>query len=486
MSGFRQVNANLHILSPIHIGAGVELDPLSYVLREDKLYLIDLYRWVEDHPNAEELTATIETNDFPKIRKYIAESFDPGYEEIILDRIPIISDVIKQQYNDAIYKKGSLQQALINFMTRNEITKTAYIPGSSIKGAIRTAIGNSFVKPAKITTKDGYKKSYDKKIYGNPKEDPMKYLKISDIPLSTNNTGIYEAQEHSLSKKQLTPKGAYEATDNLCMNRKPVVYPLRLMLSDQLKIQNQKIDPAALIHMLHAFYTPKFKEEYRKFYAAADNNTQQEMDLLNLVAATMKTNETLIRIGHFSHVECVSFDDVPQPKTRKGKDGKFLPWGTTRTLADGKYPFGWAKIEIIDESVKSEPRQDTDWPFNAETIRQNMERQEEQKKEIEQARQKAEEKRLAEEKRAAELAAMTPEERLIAEANGPEANDEKLNQLSNRLEDLPEPLKKEAAQLLKEHWQKQNKWVKKDFSTKQWQKWRDKINTIKAILGENC
>ncbi len=486
MSGFRQITAKLHILSPLHVGAGLELDPLSYVLKDDELYLIDLYQWIEQHPDAEELSATIETNDLPAIRKYIAESFTPCHQEIILDRIPIISDVVKKQYRDAVYKKGSLQQALINFMTRNEITKTAYIPGSSIKGAIRTAIGNSFVKPAKVTTKDGYKKSYDKKIYGNPKEDPMKYLKISDVPLNRKNTGIYEAQEHSLAKKQLTPKGAYEATDSLCMNREPVVYPLRLMLSDKLIVQNKKIDPATLIQMLHNFYTPKFKEEYEKFYSSTDKTTKEEMDLLNLAAATMKTNETLIRIGHFSHVECVSFDEVRQPKTRKGKDEKFLPWGTTRTLADGKYPFGWAKIEIIDESVKSGPRQNTDWPFDVGIIRQSMAKRKEEQQEAEQARQQAEEKRLAEEKRQEELAAMSPEERLIAEAKGSETDEETFNQVYNQLDEMPEPLKREAAGLLKQHWQGQNKWEKKNFSTKQWKKWRDKINTIKAILGENC
>jgi CRISPR type III-A-associated RAMP protein Csm5 len=39
-------------------------------------------------------------------------------------------------------------------MIRNELDMTAYLPGSSIKGSIRTALANRFVKVAGVTSKD--------------------------------------------------------------------------------------------------------------------------------------------------------------------------------------------------------------------------------------------------------------------------------------------------------------------------------------------
>jgi hypothetical protein len=63
---------------------------------------------------------------------------------------------------------------------------------------------------------------------------------------------------------------------------------------------------------------------------------------------------------------------VRNPKTRKGKDGKFLPYGQTRTLANGLYPFGWAKLEFTD--LPSEPRPQQRWPFPLE--KQNLKRPE--------------------------------------------------------------------------------------------------------------
>lgn len=50
----------------------------------------------------------------------------------------------------------------------------------------------------------------------------------------------------------------------------------------------------------------------------------------------------LLRIGHYSHVECMTITDN-MPETRMQK-GRLLPFGTTRTLADGIYPFGWIRL----------------------------------------------------------------------------------------------------------------------------------------------
>jgi len=82
---------------------------------------------------------------------------------------------------------------------------------------------------------------------------------------------------------------------------------------------------------------------------------------MSKVVADLQTNETLIRIGHFSHVECITLDEVRKPRTRRGRDGRPLPWGKTRTLANGIYPFGWAKLEFLDLETKSRPEKD--WPF---------------------------------------------------------------------------------------------------------------------------
>ena len=164
---------------------------------------------------------------------------------------------------------------------------------------------------------------------------------------------------------------------------------------------------------------PKFIEEHEKFYKDESyKDIRQAIAPLNMEALRLKTNEAFARIGHFSHVECVTLDSVHKPKTRM-KDGKPLPWDKTRTLANGLYPFGWVNL-------KSEPRTQTDWPFSFQELENIIQAKKESiikaNKVVEVAAKharEAAEKWLAEEKRKAALEAMSSEERDIATVNDP-------------------------------------------------------------------
>ncbi|MDH7600429.1 MAG: hypothetical protein QHH07_12480 [Sedimentisphaerales bacterium] len=46
-----------------------------------------------------------------------------------------------------------------------------------------------------------------------------------------------------------------------------------------------------------------------------------------------------LRIGRFSHIECVTVDNYRQPGGRAAK----LGWGRTRTLSGGTMAMGWVK-----------------------------------------------------------------------------------------------------------------------------------------------
>jgi hypothetical protein len=368
-------------------------------------------------------------------------------------------------------------------MTRNDITREPYIPGSSIKGAIRTAVANRFVKSAGVTGEDimpPKNPGYNKKIFGEKIEkNPMKNLKIADVSLTGAGSFIYEAKEHS-SKPDKTPKGCFEASISLCETDSPIVLPMHTAFAPLKFAQlNKTVDLQGLVDCLYDFYMPKYTNEYDNFYSN-QKHIQEAIAPISLAAVNLKSNESFIRIGHFSHVECVTFDDVRAPRTRKG-------YGKTRTLANGIYPFGWAKLEFAD--LPARPRPDREWPFPVDTVKQHAKarleaakKAEADKIQAEKRKKEAQEKRIADAKRKTELDLMPPEKRLITIAKEAGAKEETFNQIVNQLDDFPGPLKLEAAELLKQRWQAQKKWVKKDFSNKQWKKWRDKINKVKAIL----
>ena len=143
---YTHYRVNLHVLSPIHVGAGQELDPFSYVIRDRTLFMIDLIKWMEVYPEQDKLYHMMDSDNFANIRSFIAENFNA--ENAIRCAIPVDNPKLLDTYRRAIQKKDPKNQVLISPMTRNEISTEAYIPGSSIKGAIRTAIANHFVKKA--------------------------------------------------------------------------------------------------------------------------------------------------------------------------------------------------------------------------------------------------------------------------------------------------------------------------------------------------
>jgi CRISPR type III-A-associated RAMP protein Csm5 len=357
----KQYRVNLHILSPVHIGTGQELDPFAFIIRGETLFLIDLVKWMENYPEKNQLYRMMDSDNYANIRSFIAEQMD--LRDSVLCTIPVDSSKLLKTYSTVIREKNPRNQVLISPNARNDVTKSAYIPGSSIKGSIRTAVANHFVKKAGVTVRDSKgRNDYSRKIFGQISNDPMRWMKLSDVSLGKSGTVILEAKKYPLNpNKPLTPKGHVEAAQSLCHTGKEFVYPLRFSMAP-FELHGTKVDPGFVVDALYRFYMPKYEEEYVKFYNSEwSKGIQQGILPMSKLVVGLKTNETLIRIGHYSHVECVTLDGVRKPRTRNGRDGKPLPWGKTRTLANGIYPFGWAKLEFLD--LEAEPRPERDWPF---------------------------------------------------------------------------------------------------------------------------
>ena len=229
----------------------------------------------------------------------------------------------------------------------------AYLPGSSLKGAFRTAVGNAHVDLAHVTDRDGHRMVYNERIFGRIREDVFKFLKIGDMVLPSNGTQLVEPLEVSRNpdKLQGPPKNFVEATHSLgsggemrASTRLLLHIPNSLAGSQAVK----RLDIPSLFGWLNAFYLPKYRDEMRKFYTLP--HLARVKATLAAVTARVEAVEkqqeaaALVRVGHFSHVECVTFDGVRQPKG-KVFGGKNV-YGTTRTLAGGEVPFGWVLIRV--------------------------------------------------------------------------------------------------------------------------------------------
>lgn len=153
-----------------------------------------------------------------------------------------------------------------------------------------------------------------------------------------------------------------------------------------------------------------------------------------------------------------------------------MPSGTTRTLADGLYPFGWARLSVIsaeEYAAACRQREEHDAAFLAERAQRYHETI---KKREEMARQKAEKVRAEQERleaevaRQAALAAMSSEERLISIIESESGSENQAVELYGKLDALEGALQVAAAHALKAFWVKAGKWEEKKCTPKQWAK----------------
>ncbi len=162
----------MEVLSPLHIGAGQEKDWMKgadYVIEQSKLYKLN-HKKLLSKLSADELSTILLTKDDEALKRKIAGNVADVADEVF--DAPTASD------NDI---KGFI---------KNGLTNKPFVPGSSVKGALRSIILNYLIegsKPFKLN---------EREIFGdsNKGDEFMRFVKVSDASFNLThltNTKIF-------------------------------------------------------------------------------------------------------------------------------------------------------------------------------------------------------------------------------------------------------------------------------------------------------
>ncbi len=502
----------LEPLTPVHIGAGETLDPLSYVMREEDgipyLYPVDVAAWVEAQGNPAELATLFGTKSLTEIRAYLAKELTPVLDIYGGAPSQVYSREIFKKYSDELRPQGSPNQLLISPAQKNPVTGGLVIPGSSIKGAIRTAVIDWLdqnwglgLKDATNRDRRGYESALELAL-GKISDNAFRDLKVGDFPAGLGESFIITAKEVRRVDNPLktgTPKNDCEVTLSRSMTGQSYALYGKVALGSHgggkrdtvLTVsqgnRKQSWDLLGLMDLCNKFYGIRYLKERTKFYTAAHlSATAEALKSVEESLLHPTANAMILRLGHYSHVECMTVTDN-QPKTRPVPRGEGqMPHGTTRTLADGKYPFGWARLSVISAEEYAQAcarREEADARFlqgrSAKRQAVSNTREAEERQRQERVRQE-QERREAEEQARAAMEKMSPEERLIHALEIGTASENLVVELFNKLDSLPDELKARAATAVKGFWVKTGKWDKKKCTDKQWAK----VQKVKSLMGE--
>lgn len=370
----------LRPLTAVHIGSGEVLSPLEYTFRknarnQDIFVRFQPERLVQDlvPQKKRQFSSLASGNDVLALRDFLSENMSQGS----IHYTARVTSGFLREFNA---KRGSSANSLeIEADYRPAGQKAPVIPGSSIKGALRTAIlneraiakreksGDLRMDPRSRSDQDIQKWALG---YDRPNDDPFRAVSIGDCAYPPQGTQLVGRMLHYkpgrqgpggfdsmaifaemlsgvLSGCDTTASTDFMLDDDLADYRAPTRGALQHKAGR--KVIDDPIEIGELEAACDAYYGTAFTNEFNTFYLNADDDSlyRSAKNLANLVDSLKSSGEHLVRIGRWSHVESVTLEaPYRRPFGRRG-------YGKTRTLLEyeGAYlPMGWCAFRLDLES----------------------------------------------------------------------------------------------------------------------------------------
>jgi CRISPR-associated protein Csm5 len=485
MKFLNTLNCTISTLSPVHIGCGEDYYPTNYVIDDGLLH----------HFSEEGLLCALTSAEKIGLSKISDEQGDNGIKKLqafIFDKkdklqnyathsVPL-SNELEKFYKSRIGQTAQRESGGRNVQNQlniarhafNPYNQTPYFAGSSIKGAIRTALLNALNKGTSLQTKldelkikDKFGKAvvvsdkYDvpknagnelqKKLLGYQaisdnlvkgiKGDPLRLLKISDATYShadnLHSAEIRFAVNRKNKPSKFEAKGLNQLLECLPAHRSRALTFDLTFLENRFSVQD-------ICLACNKFFVPQLEKELEMLQSLNLCNKAWAQSLEKLLAnefadAFREHKAFLLRVGQHGGAESNTLDGVRHIKIMQGKGNapKYMDKPTTVWLTanhkDQQHdllPFGWVLVEIGD--FKFEKTHDflkanaaNDYALQNQLQDLAVQRtealvKEQQKREI-QAQQEAqaiENERLrieAEQQKAAKMATLSEEQKLVFE-----------------------------------------------------------------------
>jgi CRISPR-associated protein Csm5 len=384
-------------LTPVAVGSGSVMDPLRYTMLEKDgdvhYHLLDLEGWVLAHLEDAQLMQKLGTENYRELRSILQQRFT-GENDTDLKRFSRGSFLVPkespawQHFTRELENRGGNRAFEVDAALRNPVTQRLILPGSSLKGAIRTAVLDYLdqSRQLKLTTKmprrrDGRNwddRAFDKvltDLLGNISDNDFRALQLNDFEFLAEDCLVVKPVEvprnPEAAQKNRTPKNACECIGGLIVTGRKVSACSsaglgRVLLKKQgtleklpgtLRIQDRSnrgrdedLDWKALCKIVSDFYKKRFEDEIQKFYRQPHlQHVERELQKVQeRLRGINPEKEMLLRIGHYSHIESMTLTEVDPEQQITVRGGVRYSPGTTRTLAENRFPFGWVVLRVCD------------------------------------------------------------------------------------------------------------------------------------------
>lgn len=366
----KQYKMTIQPLTPIHVGSGEELDPTGYSLSDQYLFPFSTGQVFArlDAQERQRAQAYLNAGDHVRLRALLAEKATTLVEkrEYQPDWFSRLSDALAREITSKLPDpRGSL-----GISTCMRADNWPLLPGSSIKGAVRTAVLYRLAEqPLCITSGDPRNPREEPRLLGyhDLRQDPFRLLKFSDCtpPGDDGDTHTFQVFHFNMGgnkafapltdlreclRGSLQDKDAPQLTGTLTISQGL----LRNGVSNLGGKLDRLIRPEPLLEDCRNFYL-KVLEEDQKYWQK--HNQQEVVQVLASVRqqANAGPQAALLRIGWGGGRHSVGLElakqvrkpgeRAPSPRDRDfDASYKYLPG--VRKAAEKRYPLGWALLTV--------------------------------------------------------------------------------------------------------------------------------------------
>jgi len=387
-------------LSPVHIGCGEDYDPTNYVIENNTLYEFDpgaahKALTVQDR---QELLRIVSNSNNKKMLQEVQAFFYQRRQALMMvakRRVPAVPKLI-EFYQGRVGQTVQTERdgsQLVNKLSIgrtffNPASGTPTLPGSSLKGAIRTALLDGMNQGKPLLQKQEKNLALQQRLfrYEHFEQDPMRLVQLADTAF-LDEEGVGTELRFAVNRRRKAPKSGDSSEQSLA--EKGDLYQLLecvpaarfRVFSGQLTVQ--QIDhlnddrrlPALPLRWntqqiaaaCNGFYRPQLEMEIQQMqergYLDVRWVTLIEKLLNGSLGQRLDNNQAfLLRVGRHGGAESITLNGVRNIKILRGRDQHpdnraetttwWLAAGNTQ-LKTGMLPFGWllAELQPTDQRV---------------------------------------------------------------------------------------------------------------------------------------
>lgn len=364
-------------LTPIHIGSGATLAPEDYLLHDRQLIRFNRSAVLRDmRPEVRQrLERALDGNQFDHAQTIIRDACHP--QRHALGRIAV-SDESYEALRVLVARPDSpVRGREVHPFVRNPHTGQPFIPGSSLKGAIRTALINQFtqnelgyIAADVANAQERYKGQTLETAalnfkFSSMEADPLRLVKVADATLPDGSTRIDRVLHIQRGKPPSDIQMHFERLLSVG-DGQPVTFTVELALNEQAlnnahveSLMGRRLSFDLIRKACNGFYTGRLLSEHQRFFSddpkpearyGAQGLVKLQPDKI-LIAKSLREQGMLLRIGRFSHFESLSVDELRQGWNIQRKQP--IEEGSTRSLcrranAGLPMPFGWLLLKPAD------------------------------------------------------------------------------------------------------------------------------------------